>query len=256
MDRLSRRDFVQLSTAALLASASSKLLTANPQAPSVTSGDGLVNVKGPNYSWEYSQSDDTFRLRDSRNRLIVNGKIQPAVVVAHAEQPTLRVCTPGKAAAHHIEANRVTFEYEGVNSVARLSVPWRFDEHSIWMEPVVYETPTAQDVVSLHYSTSNDGTDRTPALHASYLVVPGIYSGSTISPIVRDLLGLNQSVWLGRGGPTGGLFQQWGLPVHYFCGFSAGVNELFTERNALTEGRSDAFTCGLADLPTGDLFLQ
>jgi hypothetical protein len=256
MDKLNRRNFVQLSAGALLASASSKLLTANPQAPSATGGDGLVNVKGPNYTWEYSQSDDTFRLRDSRNRLIVSGKLQPAVVVAPAEQPALRVCTPGKASAPHIELGSVTFVYEGVNGAARLSVPWRFDEHGIWMEPAVYETPAAQDVVSLHYFTSNDGTDRTPALHATYLVVPGIVEGSGISPIVRDAEGLNQSVWLGRGGPTVGPLQQWALPVHYFCGFSVGPGQSQTAQNSLTEGRSEAFTCGLADLPAGDLFLQ
>ena len=256
MDRLSRRDFVQLSSRAFLASASSKLLTANPQAPSVTSGDGKIKIKGLNYSWEYAQSDDTFRLRDSRNRLIVNGKIQPAIVVAPAEQPALRVCTPGKAAAPRVESGRVTFSYEGVNGSARLSVPWRFDEHGIWMEPVVYETQAAQDVVSLHYFVSNDGTNRTPALHATYLVVPGIVEGSGISPIVRDMEGLNQSVWLGRGGPAVGPLQQWALPVHYFCGFSVGPVDAQAARNALTEGRSDAFTCGLADLPAGDLFLQ
>lgn len=255
MKKLSRRNFVQLSTGALLASASSKLLTAKPQAPSVSADDGLVNVKGPNYSWEYSQSDDTFRLRDSRNRLIVSGKVQPAVVVAPAEQAALRVCSPGKAVAPRIEPGRVTFEYEGVNGAARLSVPWRFDERGIWMEPVLYETPVAHDVVSLHYFTGNDGTDRTPALHATYLVVPGIVEGSGISPIVRDSEGLNQSVWLGRGGPTVGPLQQWALPVHYFCGFSVGAVNGQT-RNALTEGRSDAFSCGLADLPAGDLFLQ
>ena len=35
-----------------------------------------------------------------------------------------------------------------------VSVTWRFDEHGIWVDPIIYETPTAEDVVSLHYFTT------------------------------------------------------------------------------------------------------
>jgi hypothetical protein len=213
-----------------------------------------VRVKGPNYSWEYSQADDKFNLRDSRNRLIVSGTLQPAVVIAPAQNPSLRQCAPGRATGHHIELGRVTFEYEGVNGSARLSVPWRFDEHGIWSDPVIYQTTTTEEIVSLHYFSDVSGANRTPTLHSSYLVVPGISEGSSISPIVGDNVHLDQSVWLGRGSFIPGLNQQWGLPVHYFCGFSVDGSK--GQRNAYTEGRSDAFVCGLADLPGGDLFLQ
>ena len=255
MSAFNRRTFVQLSTGALLTAASNKLLAVT-QAPSVTSSDGLVSVKGPNYSWEYSQADDTFRLRDSRNRLIVSGKMQPAVVVAPAGQPALRQCSIGKAAAPRYEKGRVTVDYDGVNGAGRLSVTWRFDEHGIWTEPIVYDAPTVQDVISLHYFAEGNA-NRTPALQATYLVVPGITEGSSVSPIVRETTGLDQDAWLGRGGPgssTPGLPQQWGLPVHYFCGFS--VHPSGGLRNLMTEGRSEAFACGLADLPGGDLFLR
>jgi hypothetical protein len=46
--------------------------------------------------------------------------------------------------------------------------------------------------------------------------------------------------------------------VHYFCGFNIDPpdrDENNAYRNAYSEGMSDAFTCGLADLPNGDLFL-
>jgi hypothetical protein len=253
MSTLTRRTFVQLSAGTLLTAASNKLF-ANTQMASVTKGDGLVSVKGANYAWDYRQATDTFRLHDSKNRLIVSGKLQAAVVVAPAGQPTLRICTPGKAIEPHVEPGRVTFAYEGVNGDARLQSAWRFDEQAIWMEPLVYETPDAQEVVSLHYFSDIHSTETSPALHASYLVVPGINEGSTVSPVVRDMIGLNQSVWLGRGSSSAGWIQQWGLPVHYFCGFSVGESAAL--RNALTEGRSDAFACGLADLPGGDLYLQ
>ena len=253
MSTFNRRTFVQLSTGGLLAAASNKL-SASTQAPTVTSGDGLVSVKDPNYSWDYSQSDDTFRLRDSRNLVIVSGKLQPAVVVAPAGQPTLRVCTPGKAAGPRVEPGRVTFDYERVNGAARLSIAWRFDEHGIWTEPIVYDTPNGEDVVSLHYFADAGGAKRTPSLDSSYVVAPGLLSGSPISPIIGNSVHLDESVWLGRGSLIPGLSQQWGLPVHYFCGFS--VHESYGQRYMHTEGRSDAFACGLADLPGGDLFLE
>jgi len=211
-------------------------------------------VTGSNYSWEYAQKDDAFNLRDSKNRLIVSGKMQPAVVVAPVGEPAARQCTPGKPSAPRSEKGRVTVDYEGVNSAGRLSVTWRFDEHGIWTEPIVYEAPAGQDVVSVHYFSDVKDGNPVPALHASFLVVPGISEAATVSPIVRDDVTLSESVWLGRGSSAPGPSQQWGLPVHYFCGFS--VDDASGGRNSFTEGRSAAFTCGLADLPGGDLFLQ
>ena len=63
----------------------------------------------------------------------------------------------GRATGHRVEGNRVTFTYEGVNRSARLSVTWRFDQHGIWTEPVIYDTPTKEDIVSLHYFSSAAG---------------------------------------------------------------------------------------------------
>jgi hypothetical protein len=248
-----RRTFVQFSTGAALGAASSRVFGL-ADAPSISNQAGLLRVTGSNYTWEYSQSDDTFKLRDQTNRLIVSGRMQPAVVVAPAGEPTLRQCTPGKPSAPRSEKGRVTVDYEGVNGTGRLSMTWRFDEHGIWTEPIVYNASAAHDVVSLHYFSGVKDNKRVPLLHASYLVIPGISESDTISPIVRDYVSLNESVWLGRGSSAPGPSQQWGLPVHYFCGFSvSGTNGA---RDSLTEGRSDAFTCGLADLPGGDLFLQ
>ena len=253
MSTLNRRTFVQLSSGALLTAASRKLL-GSTEAPSVSTQDGFVRVKAPGYSWEYSEGNDTFSLRDSQNRLIVSGKLQPAVVVAPVQEPSLPKCSPGRMTGHQVEQGRVTFRYDGVNGAAHLSVPWRFDEHGIWIDRVSYETPTAEDVVSLHYFTDASNTNRKPSLHSTYLVVPGISEGSSISPIVRDSVHLDVDAWLGRGSFMPGLQQQWGLPVDYFCGFS--IDQSSGERNMYTQGRSDAFACGLADLPGGDLFLH
>jgi len=253
MDRLDRRAFVQLSTGALLAAAS-KTLSGASVAPSISARDGAIEVKAANYSWEYTQADDTFRLRDARNRLMVSGKLQPAVVVARQSDPARRICTGGKPAGHRLEPGRIVFEYDGVNGASRLALAWRFDELGIWMEPIEYEASAEHDVVSLHYFAGESGAASTPSLHASYLVDPGLLSGSPVSPIVSEYVHLDESVWLGRGSFIPGLAQQWGLPVHYFCGFS--IDGSSGQRNQYTEGRSEAFACGLADLPGGDLFLQ
>ena len=254
MNPIGRRTFVQLSTGALLSAASSKLLL-GATAPTIGSDDGSVTVKGANFCWEYARANDTFRLLDARGRLIVSGKMQPAVVVAAAERPTERVSTAGRPAGHRVEAGRVVFRYEGVNGAGRLTVPWRFDEEGIWAEPVVYEAADAEDVVSLHYFVEGNGAKRQPSLEAAYFVAPGMLSGSGISPVVSRYEHLDESVWLGRGSFIPGLSQQWGLPVHYFAGFN--IEQIDGgQRNQYTEGRSDAFACGLADLPAGDLFLE
>ncbi len=250
---LNRRTFVQLSTGAVLARAA-KSLPGAVAAPAISHVEGFIRVKGENYSWEYAEADDTFRLRDSSNRLIVSGNLQPAVVVAPAGNPSLRQCKAGKAGKPHIEPGRVTFTYDGVNGGAQLTISWRFDTLRIWTDPVIYQTPLEEDIVSLHYFTSVTGTDKKPSLHASYLVVPGISEGPAVSPILRDETHLNESVWLGRGSFIPGLTQQWGLPVHFFCGFS--VDGSSGVRNLYTTNRSETFACGLADLPSGDLFLQ
>ena len=92
---LNRRTFVQLSSGAALGAASRRMLGLS-DAPSVSIQPGVLRVTGSNYSWEYAQKDDAFNLRDSKNRLIVSGKMQPAVVVAPVGEPAARQCTPGK----------------------------------------------------------------------------------------------------------------------------------------------------------------
>ena len=249
---LDRRTFCQLSAGTLIATSSQTLL-GDVTTPAIADLGSRLRVECPKYTWEYSASDDTFRLFDSHKREIVSGTVQPSVVVAPVANPTDRRSTPGKVLRKYAEKNRAIVEYEGVNNGASLVVTWRFDERGIWLLPVIYKSPSPEDIVSLHYfSKSLDGV-RQPSLHATYLVVPGISEGSSISPIVRDDVHLDQQVWLGRGSFIPGLSQQWGLPVHYFCGFS--VDSSNGLRQIFTEGRSDAFACGLADLPNGDLFL-
>jgi hypothetical protein len=253
LSEVKRRTFMQISTAALLTSATHKL-SENLGAVSIFSSAGTLRANGQNYSWEYSLSDDTFLLLDSKKRLIISGKVQPSVIVSPSEEPSDRQCSRGKLTRHRIDEDRITLDYDGVNGSARLSITWRFDDKGLWIEPIVYESSMAQDIVSLHYFADFSGMEGKSTLHSTYLIVPGISEGSSLSPILRDVVHLDEDIWLGRGSVIPGLLQQWGLPLHYFCGFSVDQTNGF--RNMFTAGRSDAFVCGLADLPNGDLFLN
>jgi len=78
---------------------------------------------------------------------------------------------------------------------------------------------------------------------------------SGLSPIVPGDLNLKLTSWLGRcSDPAPGLFQQWGLPAHFFCGFHRNAEA--AHAGALREHLSDAYCCGLAGLPAGDLYIQ
>ena len=254
MSKLNRRSFVQISAGALVTGAASRLVAATTEAPVITSQAGAIIVQAQNYAWQYTLANDRFTLFDAQHRAIVSGKMQPVVVVTPAARPEQRISTPGKVAESRVGPGKISFVYAEVNGDARVSFTWRFDQFGIWTDPVIYETQSAESVVSLHYFADVVAGAPMPSLHPTYLIVPGIVSGSTLSPILHNAVNLNQSFWLGRGSFIPGVTQQWALPVHFFCGFS--THWPGPERNLYTEGKSDAFTCGLADLPAGDLFLQ
>ncbi len=254
MNLFDRRQFLQSSVGAILAAQAAPAQEGSDTAQIKDEG-ALVRVKGSNYTWEWLKKEDRFRLLDSKGRLITSARLQPAVVVSPAGKTAPRTCTLGSLAAHHVEPGKVRFEYKAVNGAARLSIEWRFGEDAIWTEPVVYDTPSREDVVSLHYFVDIDGAKPKPGLQCFSLIVPGISEGSSVSPVEPALAHLKAHLWLGHGAASSDLLQQWGLPVGYFCGFSIDPPGP-GYRDALTKGRSDAFTCGLADLPNGDLLLD
>lgn len=110
MRTLSGRTFVQLSSRAALSDALSQVFGFT-DAPSISNQPWLLRVMGSNHSWENFRNDATFRLRDSRNRLIASGKLQLAVVVASASDLALKQCNLRKAAALRIERGSVTVGY-------------------------------------------------------------------------------------------------------------------------------------------------
>lgn len=245
----SRRTFMQISAAALVAAASRARAD---QAPQIAQGSDSIRVRGTGYTWEYARTQDRIRIADSSGRTVVTGSLQPAVVISSPGTPSQHSSAPGKVSAVRVTGNRVAVEYDGVNGSSRLVVSWRFEQSSIWLEPIQYSAATQEYVVSLRYFIGDD-PERTPTLHSTYLVAPGVTEGTAVSPILNERVHLDQSIWLGRGSNAIGMLQQWALPVHYFCGFSLADGPT---KDMLTVGQSAAFTCGLADLPSGDLFLD
>jgi hypothetical protein len=253
MTGLNRRKFIQVSAATFFLNKLRMEGASGPPARITESGKS-VRAEGANYVWEWSQETDRFRILDPQGRELAASALQPVVVVQPVGQRGVRRFVAGRLASHEVQGNRVIWTYEGVNNSAKVTVVWRFDEHGPWMEPVIYQTTAAEDVVSLHYFAEPDGDRVKPSLESSNLVLPGISESPAISPIANRGMGWNLTSWLGRGAPKGqSLEQQWGLPAHYFCGFrgrglagSAGIPPSDT---------SGAFCCGLADLPNGDFFL-
>lgn len=258
MNRFDRRQFLEISTAALMASVDSESKTEEPSAVRITSGHSILRVTGSNYTWEWKQADDQFHLLDSNGLLITRSPLQPVVVVTPSGDARTYRAVEGRVASHEVHGPTASFKYEGVNGHANLSVTWRFRNRAIQVEPTVYETPVEEDVVSVHYFAKCRDNAPSADLRCSFLIAPGISEGPSISPIVPSPAGLDELCWLGRGGPglTGArLSQQWGLPVDFFCGFN--MNRVGRgQRDAYTRGRSEAFCCGLSSLPNGDLLLN
>jgi hypothetical protein len=250
--KIDRRHFMQASTASLLFAG--RMEAVPPAKAAVSETAGMVRAVGKTYAWEWSPQTDRWRLVDKRGRVVTSGPLQPAVLV-QAVGAKDRRCLSGTLAAHQARGNQLTVVYKHVNGSAGLTLTLLFDEDGFWMKPVVYDSPSPDDVVSLHYFTEGNGAEAIPGLDNNYLVLPGISESSAISPIVPPMMGLNLTSWLGHGGPPGpGLLQQWGLPTHFFCGLhqNSGSNS----KGAMRELLSDSYCCGLADLPAGDLFLE
>jgi len=265
MSPFNRREFLQASAASLLL----KDLKAgtSPEAPArVKEQPDLVQVEGKDFRWDWSVSTDEFRLIDQYGLSIANGKMQPAVVVEPAGQKGVRRCVSGKLASHEVRDNALTIRYEGVNGTGKLTLTWRFDDDSFWLEPVVYESAAAEDVVSFHFFAEGAGDAARPALGSNFLVHPGASESGELSPVLladeQPLRTLQLTNWLGHGSfPGPGWFQQWGLPAHYICGFHRSPYDYQKTPAIDFKGATDdqllsAFCCGLAELPSGQLFVD
>jgi hypothetical protein len=227
---------------------------AQGDAPRVLFQGDVVRVEAARYSFVWSQKDDRFRIMDLKGRTMVSGTGEPAIVrlIPGAKASG---SSPGRVSSKSVNGNRLVVTYEGVNQAARVTVTWRFDDENLWFEPVTYETSSAEDIVALHYFSKATGSDPEPSLEHTYLIHPALSESSSFSPVLLTLNGLALTSWLGHGsGDLSANLQQWGLPSHYFCGMTSQVG--LGVKSGLKKHLSDAFCCGLADLPAGDLLFH
>jgi len=250
--QVDRRDFLRISAQASVLLGTP--ISAATTGVTLSAQQGVVTAKAKTYTWQWSAEDDQWSLHDKHGRIMTSGPLQPVVLLQPVGEKQ-RHCLAAKPARNQIEGNRLTVVYESPDRSAILTLSLVFADESLQMSPVAFETKGGDDVVSLHYFAAANGNEISPRLQNDYLIMPGISESSAISSIVPALLGLQLTSWLGHGGrPSPGLHQQWALPAHFFCGVRrTGGNNA---QGAMRENLSDAYCCGLASLPAGDLFLE
>lgn len=222
---------------------------AEPAPLRVTESGNRLRFEGQTFSWEWSRATDEFQLLDTKGRRMLRAKLQPEVVVQNTTGA--RQSEFGRLAECRWSSNSVWARYTNLNHAASLKVTLHFGPSAVWLEPIHYETVSSNEIVELRYFSENEK----PNLACRFAVIPGLNETTVLSPLMVQGAGLNATGWLGRGGPPApGLHQQWGLPVHYFCGFDGGSKQ--RTAGSLREALSEAFCLGLADLPAGDLLLQ
>lgn len=215
--------------------------------------DATIEVRTETYRWTWDRRSDVLTIHDSMGRTAATAPLQPAVPVV--DDRGQRICSSGPAVDVDVSDDRVSITYAGVNGHARLLLEVGFADQWFSIEEVRYQGPNGHRVVALHHF-AEAGPVPIPALQCEYLIQPGVSMSTSVSPVLGTESGLSLTSWLGRGsmGPDSQIHQQWGLPVHYFCGVSRVTGR--NARDSLTSGQSDAFCCGLATLPSSDMLLQ
>lgn len=235
---------------------------------SASVGDQSVTVTALGYTWSWSAGTDEFQVRDPAGRLVVSGTNQPAIV-GRRPSSVDQICAQGVVSSFDAVNEAVdlgentepgplvTISYRDVNGKGSVTTRWRFHANDFRLEPVEYENPEPENVVRIQYFSVSQDNVESPGLRSGMIVQPGIAESSSISPVIHRNTSLDMLGWLGRGSSSYPMLlsQQWGLPVHYFCGMTVQA-QMYIQRGALTELLSDAFCCGLAVLPDGDLLLQ
>jgi hypothetical protein len=264
MRDLGRRRFLQVGAGSYFA-LTAKLEASPPASAEVIRTGNTIRATGREYKWEWNQDTDQFRLLDKWDIEIATGKLQPAVLVQPAGTTVTRRAVAGKPARVDVQGSAINIRYEGVNGSATLSLTWQFEDEGFWLEPVIYESPAGEDVISLHYFSQGTGDAVRPSLQSQYFVLPGASETSALSPILNSDYGgarIDTTFWVGRGWTGGpGILQAWGLPVHYFCGYHRSSYDFQQTPPAKLPNLPPsefltAFCCGLAEVPSGDLFLE
>ncbi len=255
---LSRREFMA-GAAALLAVGPARTsfaaslahitVTPNPESPEIPAS---LKFEGDTYRWSWTEKTDVARIEDRSGRTIASAELQPAVALQAKGKLNDR---PGRLHSVEVKDDRCVFVYTREDVDARLTVEVRFAADRLWYSPVQLESRLPADVVELRWFSALEGGVMQPRLSNNVLVVPGIDMSPAISPILAADVYLDTTVWLGRGAiPSPGLFQQWGLPVHFFCGYN--LDAVPEARGSVPARLSSAFCCGITSLPQADMLIH
>ena len=218
-----------------------------------------VKVTSSLYRWEWDGETDFFSLRDGQGRLVSQAPHQPLILAARQTEKRSPFAASRSAA---VGDRMVKIRYADLNGAAVVNVTWNFYDDFITLEPLEYQTPQAQDIVSVVYFAAQPrfeipgGPDLRyqPGFYSRYVVAPGLCMSPSISPVIDLHAGLTVTTVLGSGAMRGpGLAQQWGLPAHYFCAFNTSDQWNSIGAKKL---QSDAVCWGLKELPAGDYRLE
>ncbi|MBS1816284.1 MAG: hypothetical protein JSS87_15545 [Acidobacteria bacterium] len=249
MSSLSRRNFLELSAAALAAACARPGL-GEAAGVAIRTDGGVLTVTARAYVFVVHLDSTVTELRTVGGARIASFQLQPEVAVVDAAgKPVLM---PGKPEPVVVEGDRVRFAWKGANGDATVRLNIRFAADAFWISPVTYSSSAQQDVEKVWLF------GRKGALNATHYVVPGIAENGAISPIQEARNQQNQLVSLGHSGnhdrtqPQ----QQWALPSHYFLGMSARGTKGARRDMYVPEKRTPFFCCGFADLPAGDPYLD
>jgi hypothetical protein len=219
----------------------------------LTRDASIVTVIADSYVWRWNEQTDEVIVEDAKRRRVATGTLQPVVLVA--DQAGARTSSAGDVRDVRIVGERLEVRWAGVNGSADMSFALDFEPTRFWMDPVSYSDETDRRVVSMH-QFAQAGERPAPALRHTYFVQPGLSMSPGLSPVLPTALGLDLTSWLGRGsmGADSEVSQQWGLPVHYFCGINRTADN--NARESLASALSDAYCCGLASIPTSDVMFD
>ncbi len=252
-DARSRRFYLKSAAALALAPAFTGVCA---QAADVPSSDvaPTITFRSAVYAFEWQAASDRFSVSDALGRKIASATLQPSLILTIGGRT---VETPGRLVSAGLDGRVARFVYRHDALDGTVAVTLRFDDGSIGFDPVAVYAASAGDVVELRWFRADDDGHMQPSLSHGFLVAPGLNMGTGVSTIVSGTEGIEATFWLGRASvyEPDGMFQQWGLPAHFFCGYSVDVvsaTPYARSRGIYPDRISDAFCLGLVEAPAAD----
>ena len=214
----------------------------------------VIRFRSDVYGFEWQAETDRFDVRDGQGRKMASATLQPSLILNVAGR---RMETAGRLLSANLTDRVARFVYRRDDIDGTVTVTLRFDDTQIWFDPIAVEARGAGDVVELRWFRTIENGEGQPSLSHSFLVAPGLNMSTGVSTIIAANEGIEATFWLGRGSvyEPNEMFQQWGLPAHFFCGYNVDIvsDTPYSKARGIYPDRiSDAFCLGLVGAPTAD----